>query len=167
MLRATDTGAAASAANFVTAIQDERVALHAFTELLEAEQDALVQGDADRLAELATQKASQLELLGHLGESRNRYLAAQNLNASADGMLAWLSRNPGFSAAVKKIWRELLLQAEKAQQINQNVGLLIETRLKQNRLKLSVLQSAASTDGVYRSDGQMRALRSTRSLSQV
>ncbi len=169
MLRttSTNTGPAANAANFVTAMQDERVALLAFTGLLEAEQDALLQGDADRLAELATQKATQLELLGHLGETRNRYLAAQNLNPSANGMLTWLGRNPGFSAAVKKIWGELLAQAEKAQEINRRIGLLIESRLQQNRLKLAVLQTAAAADGVYRPDGQLRTLRSTRSLSQV
>ncbi|MGP1675566.1 MAG: flagella synthesis protein FlgN [Burkholderiales bacterium] len=169
MPRTTSTGAgpAASAANFVTAIQDEGIALVAFTGLLEAEQDALIQGDADRLAGLNAKKASQIELLSHLGESRSSYLAAQNLNAGADGMLAWLGRNPGFAAAVKKIWQELLAQAEKAQQINVNNGVLIERRLQQNRLKLAVLQTAANSDGVYRPDGQLRPLRSARFLSQV
>ena len=162
-----DTGPAASAAVFVAGLQDEQVALVAFTGLLQAEQDALVQGDADRLAELATDKAARIELLTHLGELRSRHLAAQNLNASAEGMQAWLSRNPGFGAAVRKIWRELLAQAETAHQINHSNGLLIENGLRQNRLKLAVLQTAAAADGVYRPDGQMRPLRSARSLSQV
>ncbi len=96
-------GPAASAAEFAAGLQDETIALVAFTGLLQAEQDALVQGDADRLAQLASQKTTQLELLTHLGESRNRHLAAQNLNANAEGMLGWLNRNPGFAAAVRKI----------------------------------------------------------------
>lgn len=162
-----DAGPAANAAVFAAGMQDERIALVAFTGLLEAEQDALIQGDADRLAELAPEKASQIELLIHLGESRNRYLAAQDLNPSAAGMLAWLNRNPGFATAVRKIWRELLAQAEKAQQINHDIGLLIERRLQQNRLKLAVLQTAAAPDGTYRPDGQLRSLRSARSISQV
>ncbi|MBI5909847.1 MAG: flagellar protein FlgN [Betaproteobacteria bacterium] len=162
-----DAGSAASAAVFVAGLQDEHIALVAFTSLLRTEQDALVQGDADRLAEIATDKAEQLELLTLLGESRSRHLAAQNLNGSAEGMLTWLSRNPGFGAAVKKIWRDLLAQAETARQINHSNGLLIESRLQQNRLKLAVLQTAAACDGVYRPDGQLRPLRSTRSLSQV
>jgi len=169
MLRSAsaDAGPAASAAVFVAGLQDEQVALVDFTGLLQAEQDALVQGDADRLAELAADKAAKIELLTHLGELRSRHLAAQNLSASAEGMLSWLNRNPGFAAAVRKIWRELLARAETARQINQSNGLLIESRLQQNRLKLAVLQTAAAADGVYRSDGQLRPLRSARSLSQV
>lgn len=162
-----DAGPAASAAVFVAGLQDEQIALVAFTGLLQAEQDALVQGDAERLAELATDKAAQIELLTLLGELRSRHLAAQNLNGSAEGMLTWLSRNPGFGAAVSRIWRELLAQTETARQINHSNGLLIESRLQQNRLKLAVLQSAAASDGVYRPDGQLRRLRSARSLSQV
>lgn len=162
-----DASPAASAAVFVAGLQDEQIALVAFTGLLQAEQDALVQGDADRLAQLATDKAARIELLTHLGELRSRHLAAQNLNGSAEGMLTWLSRNPGFAAAVGKIWRELLAQAETARQINHGNGLLIESRLQQNRLKLAVLQTAAALDGVYHPDGQMRPLRSARSLSQV
>ena len=162
-----DPGPAANAAAFVTGLQDEKAALVAFTRLLQAEEDALVKGNADRLSDLAAEKAAQLELLTHLGEVRNRHLAAQNLKASAEGMLGWLARNPGFAAAVKKLWQDLLAHAEKARQINQSVGLLIESGMRQNRLKLSVLQSAASADGVYRPDGQLRPLRSARPLSQV
>ena len=169
MLRtaALDAGPAANAAAFVAGLQDEQAALAKFTTLLQAEQDALVQGDADRVGELAKAKADQIELLTHLGELRNRHLAAQNLSAGAEGMLSWLNRNPGFATAVRKLWRELLAQAETARQINQSIGLLIESRLQQNRLRLAVLQTAAGADGVYRADGQLRPLRSARSLSQV
>lgn len=158
---------AASAAVFVAGLQDELLALSAFTKLLRAEQDVLVHGNADRLAELAVEKAAQIERLSLLGELRNRHLAAQNLSGSAEGMLTWLSRNPGFTAAVRKVWRELLAQAETARQVNHSNGLLIESRMQQNRVKLAVLQSAAAPDGVYRPDGQLRTLRSARSISQV
>ena len=106
--QSADLGPAANAAKFVAAIQDEREALIAFTGLLEAEQDALIQGDADRVASLAAQKSSQIDLLSHLGKLRSGYLAAQNLDPGAEGMMAWLGRNPGFATAVKKIWQELL-----------------------------------------------------------
>jgi len=121
----------------------------------------------DRVAALAAQKSTQIDLLGHLGKLRSSYLASQNLEAGAEGMLAWLGRNPGFATAVKKIWQELLALAEKAKQINLNNGALIESRLQQVRSKLGVLHSAANADGVYRADGQLRGLRSTRSIGQV
>jgi flagellar biosynthesis protein FlgN len=162
-----DAGPAANAAVFVDGLRDEQIALAAFTGMLRSEQDALVQGDADRLAQLATEKAGQIELLTHLGELRSRHLASQNLPGSAEGMLAWLSRNPGFAAAVRKLWQGLLAQAETARQLNQVNGVLIENRLQQNRLRLAVLRTAAASDGVYRADGQLRPLRNTRSLSQV
>jgi len=162
-----DAGPAVSAAVFVAGLQDEQAALVAFTGLLQAEQDALVQGDADRLAELASAKADKIELLSYLGEQRSRHLAAQNLNDNADGMLAWLKRNSGFGAAVGKLWRELLEQAKVAQQLNATNGLLIQSKLQQNRLKLAVLQTSAASGGVYRSDGQLGPLRGTKSLSQV
>jgi flagella synthesis protein FlgN len=161
------TGPAASAAGFVAGLQDEQIALVAITSLMQAEQDALVQGDADRLAALGADKAVRIERLTVLGEQRSRHLAAQNLGASAEGMLIWSNRNPGFAAHARKLWRELLTQAETARQINHSNGLLIESRLQQIRLKLAVLQTAAASDGVYRSNGQLRPLRSTRSLSQV
>ena len=159
--------ALANAAAFAAGLQDEKNALAAFTDMLLAEQEALVQGDADQLGKLAGDKAAQLELLTHLGESRNRQLATQNLNPNAEGMLAWINRNPGFATAVRKMWKDLLAQAEKAQQINQSNGVLIETRLQQNRMQLAVLQTAAAPDGVYRPDGQLRPLRAGRYLSSV
>lgn len=169
MLRIAPLGAgpAPSAADFVAGLQDEQIALADFTSLLQAEQDALVEGDADRVAELANDKAAQIRLLNQLGELRSRHLAAHDLNGNAEGMLIWLSRNPEFGAAVREIWRELLAQAETARQINHSNGLLIESRLQQNRMTLAVLQNAAAADGVYRPDGQLRPLRSARSLSQV
>jgi len=162
-----DAGPAASAAGFAAVLRDEQAAVAAFTELLQAEQDALVQGDTERLAGLAAKKAEQIELLSRLGEQRNRHLAAQNLSGSAEGMRTWLARNPELAAAASKVWRELLAQAEAARQINLSNGVLIESGLQQNRLRLAVLQSAASPDGVYRPDGQLRPLRSARFLSQV
>ena len=166
MLRADtpSTGPAASAAVFVAGLQDEQAALTAFTTLLQAEQDALVEGDTDRLGAIAADKAAQIALLTHLGEQRNRHLAEQELSGSADGMLAWMGRNPGFAAAVKKIWRELLAQAEKARQINDNIGMLIERRLQHTRVQLAVLQSAAAAVGVYRADGQLRPQQGARLL---
>ena len=163
----SNSGPAADAATFAAGLQAERDALLAFIGLLQAEQEILVRGDAEGLAAMANDKADKIDLLALLGAQRSRHLAAQDLSDSTDGMLAWLSRNPGFAAAVGKIWRELLKHAETARQINQSNGLLIETRLQHNRLKLSALQAAAPADSVYRADGQLRPLRNARSLSQV
>jgi flagella synthesis protein FlgN len=162
-----DSDPTASAAAFAAGLQAEREALGAFISLLQAEQEALVQGDAERLATLASDKSIQIDLLSLLGKQRKHHLAAQNLTDSADGMLNWLNRNQGFAAAVRKIWRELLARAESARQLNQCNGLLIESRLQQNRIRLAALQTVAASGGTYRADGQLGPLRSTRSFSLV
>lgn len=155
------------AAAFAAALQAEQDALGRFIGLLRAEQDTLVRGDADGLAALAPDKAAQLDLLAALGEQRKRCLAAQALADSADGMQTWLERIEPTATAAHKTWQEVLARARTAQQLNRSNGALIENRLQQTRLKLAVLQSAAASDGVYRRDGQLRALRSARPLDQA
>ena len=157
----------AGPAAFAAALQSEQEALGAFIHLLQLEQEILVSGDADRLTALGPDKAAQIELLSRLGEERKHHLAAQNLPDSADGMLAWMNRHSSFAAPVRKIWRELLAQAETARQLNETNGKLINGKLQQNQLKLAVLQSGAGSDGVYRADGQLKPRRAARTLDQA
>jgi len=164
---ATQTAAAIGPAQFAAALRAEQDALGAFVSLLREEQEVLIQGDADRLASLTHDKEAWIGKLSALGEERNRHLAVQNLAGTAKGMTTWLERNPSLAASVSATWKELLAQAESASQLNRNNGLLIESRVRQNRLKLAVLQMANASDGVYRADGQLRPLRRATSLGQV
>lgn len=163
-----NTGYAASAEGFVAGLVDERITLGSFSHLLQVEQDALVQGQADRVAELAVDKATQIEALTRLSDQRSRYLSSQGLSGNAEGIKIWLSRNPEFASAAKKAWSELMTVVETARQLNQDNGILIESKLQQNRQKLAVLQSSgASSDSVYHSDGRLSPLRSARPFSQA
>lgn len=154
----------APATAFAAALQAEHDALAAFLSLLQAEQEILVHGDADRLAQLAPDKARQIEQLISLGHERNRYLEGQGLGANSQGIQTWLAAQP---TAMRKTWRELLRSAETAQRLNNSNGLLIESRLQQNRMKLSVLQAAVSPGGLYRADGQLSPPARVRALSQA
>jgi len=155
----------AHAATFLAELQEERNALATVIDTLQAEQDALVSGDTERVAALAAEKADRIGLLAALGAQRKRHLAAQALTDNAAGMLAWLSRNNGLAASVRTTWQDLLALADTAQQLNLGNGQLIDSQLQQNRAKLAVLQGAANSDGVYRRDGQLRSLRNARSFS--
>jgi len=154
----------ATAPAFAGVLQAEHDALAAFLSLLQAEQEILVHGDADRLAQLAPDKARQIEELSRLGHERNRYLEGQGLGANSQGIKTWLETQ---SITLRRTWRELLRRAQAAQQLNKSNGLLIESRLQQNRMKLSVLQAAASPGGLYRADGQISLLHRARALGQV
>jgi len=163
----TDSSAAADATAFAGMLQTEHDALGAFVRVLQAEQEVLIKGDADRLAELASDKAAQIELLSGLGLRRKRHLAAQNLPDNADGMRSWLRCNLACATPAPKIWLDLLAYAETAQQINASNGLLIEERLRQNRLKLAVLQTAQASESVYQPDGRFYPPNTGRILGQV
>ena len=158
---------AQSAEDFAAVLRAELDALDAFVGLLQAEQEILVQGDADRLADLVPEKAYKIELLTFLGQKRKRHLESQDLTDSADGMLTWLRRNPGFAAAVRKIWRELLSRAETARQFNDSNGLLIQRGLQQNQTRLAVLRTASASEGVYRPDGRLGQSHNSRSVLQA
>ena len=163
-----DTGSPANAEGFVAGLVSERLALGSMCRLLQVEQGALVQAQGDRVAELAVDKASQIATLSGLADQRSRHLAAQGLSGNAEGIKVWLSRHPELATAAKKAWLELMAVAETARQLNQDNGILIDSKLQQNRQKLAVLQSsAASSDGVYHSDGRLSPMRSARSFSQA
>jgi len=162
-----DSAPVANPAAFAALLQAEHDALGAFVSLLQAEQEILVQGSADRLTAIAPEKSAQIDLLTRLGHRRDRYLADQNLPLSSTGVEAWFSRQPAIAAAARKIWRESLRRAEMARQININNGLLIDGRMQQNRQKLTVLQTATGSTHVYRADGQLGPFRSGRQIGQV
>ncbi len=149
-------------------LQAEHEALAAFVSLLQAEQEILVHGDAQRLAQLAPDKERQVERLSSLGAERTRLLQDLGLVASAAGMESWLHSQPKEAlGTLRKLWRELLHRAEAARALNQSNGVLIESKLQQNRLRLSVLQSAASPAALYRADGLLHAARRAATPSQA
>lgn len=163
-----NTASAASAKGFVASLIEERVALISFGRLLQAEQDALIKGQADRVAELAADKANQIVTLSRLADQRSRYLASEGLSGNAEGIKIWLSRNPELASAGKKAWLELMTVVKTARQLNQDNGILIESKLQQNRQKLALLQaSGTASEGVYHADGRLSPLRSARPLSQA
>jgi flagella synthesis protein FlgN len=169
MIAASSAGSApgTTPAAFAAVLQAEHDALGAFVSLLQAEQEILVHGNADRLAAIAPEKSAQVDLLTRLGQKRDRYLASQNLPLSAAGVETWFSKQPAIAVSARKIWRESLRRAEMARQLNINNGLLIESRMQQTRQKLTVLQSAVGSDHVYRPDGQLGPFRSGRQISRV
>lgn len=157
----------ANAAAFAAVLQAEHNALGAFVSLLQAEQEILIHGNADRLAAIAPEKSAQTDLLTRLGQKRDRYLAGQNLALSAQGVETWFSGQPAIAVTARRTWRESLRRAEMARQLNIDNGLLIETRMQQNRQRLTVLQAAVGSEHVYRPDGQLGPFRSGRQISRV
>ncbi len=145
---------------------EEVAQLRGFLVLLEKEQQALIDGDIDRLMPLAAEKTDIFGRLARLGEARGKTLAGNGLSADRQGMDNWLKRHPEMPGA-RKVWEELVALAEKGSAMNQTNGKLIATRLANNQQALSTLLAAANQAALYGPDGQARPVGGGRSLGSV
>ena len=71
-------------------------------------------------------------------------------------MTKWL--RGGGNPHIAELWRQLLALAEKARELNQLNGNMIDTRLRNNQQALAILQAAANQSALYGPDGQTHGL---------
>ncbi len=141
----------------ITAVlREERVAVQSFVALLVREQDALLQGDVDRVGASAAAKTRELLHLAELAQRRGRFLQSESLTPDRKGMDAWIAR---YAAPVETVaeWQELLRAIRTAHDVNQTNGMLIEAGMRANNQALAAIRSAANMGGVYGPDGHARA----------
>lgn len=138
--------------NLNACLLSERDALESFVALLEAEQQALLGADTEMLLTLSDDKIQAANELGKLAMERKNGFNARGAPEKAGGIAEWLQSN---DAELLPVWRSIQYLAEKAQQMNQTNGILIQSRLRYNQQALMALQSAAhSTNSLYGPDGQ-------------
>lgn len=152
-------------ADLTPRLHAERDALKSFVALLEAEQQALLGTDTDKLLALSDSKIKAVSELGKLAEERRKELRARGVADEAGSMAAWLQNN---AAELMPVWRSIQQLAEKTQQMNRTNGVLIQSRLRHNQQALMALQNAArSTSGLYGPDGQPHLTTTGRILGSV
>jgi flagella synthesis protein FlgN len=131
----------------------ELPAWQALLNLLAEEERALVDGEADRLAQLNASKLAQLQTLGNLARARHDELLAAGHSPDHAGMDAWLARHG--DADLRARWQQLCELERETQAMNQRIGTLIEMRLASTRQALNVLIHAATRqNGLYDEAGQ-------------
>lgn len=153
----------------LAALTAERAALLNFVALLEREQGMLVENQTSQLLELSEQKSTDAFSLNKLVETR-RALVHKNIpqltaasasstqpgtrhpgSFAADAIHAWLEvHNPDGWA----VWKEVIVLAERARQLNQTNGELIQMKLRHNQQSLSVLSNAVNKANLYGPNGQ-------------
>lgn len=148
-------------------IERETGALHAFTELLRAEQSALINGESERVAEFAEAKAARVFELTRFGEERGRWLKSLGLNNDRAGMERLLREHARNDSATVSAWQQLLKLSESAQQTNTTNGMLINARLQHTQRALNVIFSSARLPGAYGADGNTVSLRTGQQLAVV
>lgn len=142
----------------------ESAAWQALLNLLGEEEQALVDGDADRLTSLNASKLAQLHTLDTLAQARCDALRAAGHTPDHDGMEAWLGQlgDPAHRAG----WAHLRELEQLAQAINRRIGSLIDLRLSSTRQALNVLIHAATRQGgLYDQAGQAVAARNSNPLT--
>lgn len=144
----------------------ESAAWQAFVNLLGEEERALIDGAADRLAQLNISKLAQLQTLGSLARRRHDDLTAGGHTPDRAGMDAWLAQHGRREQ--RDAWQRLCEMEAEAQAMNQRIGALIELRLASTRQALNVLIHAATNhNGLYDQAGLAVAARSGKPLTAV
>lgn len=129
-------------------LKAENLAWQALLDVLQDEEQALIAGDADRVALLNTAKLAQLQCVSDHARGRHGELLAAGHTPNHAGMVAWLAQSglPDLNTR----WQRLCTMERDAQAMNQRIGSLIELRLAATRQALNVLvHSATHQGGLY------------------
>jgi flagella synthesis protein FlgN len=123
----------------------ESAAWQALLDILQEEEQALIAGEADRVALLNSTKLTRLQSVSdHARGRHDRLLAAGNTPDHA-GMDAWLAQHG--QPDLRTHWQQLCAMEKETQATNQRIGTLIEMRLTATRQALNVLVHAATNQG--------------------
>lgn len=135
-----------SAAEVLTRLNAEIAAWQDLFDTLAAEEQALVAGDADRLAPLNTAKLQQLQRVSDHARNRLSDLERAGFSPDRAGMESWLATLGQRELETR--WQQLGELEQQTQAANQRIGALIDLRLSATRQALNVLVHAAAGAGV-------------------
>jgi flagellar biosynthesis/type III secretory pathway chaperone len=152
-------------AAYLSNLAEEQSVLARFVELLRSEQDALVRGDADRIAALAEPKGRCIAALQAHAEERRHILLAGGESPDRDGIRSWTQAQGKSEPRLVQRWREFLTLARVADQVNRANGALIAARLRVTQQALTTMFGAAGIPGAYGADGSAVSLREGRQLA--
>jgi flagella synthesis protein FlgN len=159
-------GSAPAEPSLARALNEETHALRAFVGLLEDEQRALFDGNADQLLVIAEEKNRASSQLSRLGLSRAHWLSARGFGSGRAAVTTWLNQL-AHDSTQRAAWRQLLELASRAHALNQENGALIHSRMQHNQQALAVLLSASGQAMLYGPDGQTFAGPGKRHLGSV
>ena len=150
---------------YLNNLAEEHSVLARLVDLLRSEQDALLRGDADRVAALADAKAHSIAALQAYSQERRALLSVGGQALDGDGMRRWTEEQGRHDPRLARRWREFLALARVADQVNRANGNLIAARLRATQQALTTMFGAAGIPGAYDADGSAVSLREARQLA--
>jgi flagellar biosynthesis protein FlgN len=145
---------------------EEARELRSFLTLLEREQRALTNGDAEALMPLADEKNRLTERLHSLGQQRAEWFVAHGYGGDHNAIGAWLQRT-SQDGSTSGNWQQVLDLATRARTINEENGTLIRMRMQHNQRALAILLAASNRAALYGPDGQTRGAAEKRHIGSV
>jgi flagella synthesis protein FlgN len=142
------------------ALERELQAGQALQGLLDEERAALLEGTAERVAQVAERKGLLAREIAALGEARNALLSRERLPAGRRGLELACER----AGAALRTRRDALLEcARRVRMLNDRNGILIENSLNRVTGSLAILlQGSLPQAPVYAADGRLRPTASGR-----
>ena len=132
----------------INQMNKELIALREFVALLSAERQSLLNNDTENLLSLSEVKTNAANQIMEMSRVRRQNLLANSL----DTMEIWIAKNAPKS---RETWNEIRQLADRAQQLNNTNGELINAQMRHNQQALNVLyNSSKSAAGLYGPDGQ-------------
>lgn len=131
----------------------ESALMRDFIVVLEREQAALSDDDADVIHQIALEKSAFVQQLGQHAAQRNTCLTRAGHSADRAGLEAFIASQPETSGLAKG-WDGLRTLVEQANELNRINGTLIRTRMLHNQQALSILTGGNAGVRLYGPDGK-------------
>lgn len=133
-------------------LKPELAIWQSLVEVMQDEEQALTDGDTDRLPQISAAKLTLLQSVNDFTQIRHAGLQAAGLPIDPAGMTVWLDQ-VGLPEH-REQWQRLRTLESSAQALNQRIGALIELRLASTRQALNVLLHSATRHGsLYDQEG--------------
>jgi len=156
----------ASPADFSASLRAEIEALHQFVIILQSEQNALTEGNIDKLLEISRVKSEQVVRLSQL--SAGHFSNQNDVDVIPDDIALTLQEaDSDGQYGLTKNWEKLQELVKQAKHLNNLNGAMIEVQLKHNQQALAILQEAAMQNSLYGPDGHSRGLGTGRQLGKI
>ena len=136
---------------------------------LEQEYAALAEQHTSTLEEVVRKKQETIRELEHIGRQRESLLAA--MNTSTEEQLNNAANTPTGNKQLSALWNELVLLAEKCQEMNRINGSIVELVSRQSRHAIDILHgispSLSSRPELYDQTGYKTVSAETHSLTKA
>lgn len=141
-------------AGFASCLKIEKKLFEELIDILKQEENALMQGNFNKLDDFVSKKTSLLEQLSQLDSERNQYFKNNDVALEKKYINQRLEINYPNNPEIQDLWSGLLVLADAVRKLNHTNGLIISKYLQHNQRTFIALQCASGNISLYGPSGQ-------------